>query len=150
MKKITETRIAGMAKSFVDVRKWSDFDRLATFFLYIVHAIQNVFSAPAQEGGADSFNTVVQRYHLTDERIAAKEKAFFRIALSMSFIGCLGVIYVVYMFFYGSWRAVMLSLVVDALAWVLAFRYHFWYFQVKTRKLGVTFKEWYRSGLMGR
>lgn len=150
MKKISETRVAGVVKSFVDVRKWSDIDRLKTFFIYIVQAIQNVFSAPSKTASADSFDTVVQRYHLSEERLLAKQQAFFRIALSMAFIGCLGFLYFVYMLVHGSWRAVMLSLVVDALAWVLAFRYHFWYFQVKTRKLGVTFQEWYSRGLMGR
>lgn len=149
MKKINNTRVAGVVKSFVDLRKWSDYDRIKFFFFSILQAIQNIFSSPKQKG-ADSFDTVVQRYHLSEAQLIAKQKAFYRISVSMCFLGFLGAGYVLYMLVYGSWRAVMLSTVVDLLAWVLAFRYHFWSFQIKKRQLGITFHEWYRSGLMGR
>lgn len=150
MKKINETRVAGMLKSFVDLRQWSDFDRLKFFFIYILQTIGNFFSPSAKPPRQDSFNKVIQQYHLSDAQLTLKRNAFYRIAICMCVLGVLGLSYTVYMLIYGTWRAVMLSTVVDLLAWVLAFRYHFWYFQVKERKLGVTFSEWYKNGLMGR
>ena len=57
---------------------------------------------------------------------------------------CLIFVYAGYQFFYGSIKAFIVSLVVMLIALVLAFRYHFWYFQIKQRKLGCTFNEWYR------
>lgn len=150
MKKINETRVAGVLKSFVDLRQWSDFDRLKFFFIYILQTIGNFFSSSAKPIPQDSFNTVIERYHLSDAQLIIKENAFYRIAICMSVLGFLVFCYTVYMLIFGTWRAVMLSTVVALLAWVLAFRYHFWYYQVKERKLGVTFREWYRNGLMGR
>ena len=49
-----------------------------------------------------------------------------------------------------SGRGLRLLQAIDTLiALVLAFRYHFWYFQMKQHKLGCTFNEWYRQGLLG-
>jgi intracellular multiplication protein IcmV len=36
----------------------------------------------------------------------------------------------------------ILGLLVTALMMLFAYREHFWYFQMKTRKLGNTFKDW--------
>jgi intracellular multiplication protein IcmV len=49
----------------------------------------------------------------------------------------------------GSIKAFIVSLVVTLIALILAYRYHFWYFQMKQRKLGCTFSEWYKQGLFG-
>jgi intracellular multiplication protein IcmV len=53
-----------------------------------------------------------------------------------------------YQLFYGSYQAAIVSFIILWIALVLAFRYHFWYFQIKNRKLGCTVYEWYR-GLLG-
>ena len=153
MKNLGETRTAGVFKSVIKLRQWSDFDRLALFLKYILDAIHGLFSsspAPSKAAAKDSFDSAVQQYHLTEAKLLKKQKNFYRIAVSMCCLGLLGLAYTVHMAMHGTWRAVMLSTVVDLLAWVLAFRYHFWYFQTKEGKLGMTFREWYRVGFMGR
>ena len=58
-------------------------------------------------------------------------------------------LYFLYNLFYGRYAAVLLSSIVMLLALVIAFRYHFWYFQIQQRKLGCTLSDWFWQGLMG-
>ena len=44
-----------------------------------------------------------------------------------------------------NWRLFITSFGFSTVCLVFAFRYHFWLYQLKRRKLGCTFQEWYRD-----
>lgn len=148
MKKQTDSKIVKMISSILNVRSWFDWVRLKSFTLYLANGFKRLF-VPQQAIKAESFKEAANKLDISDENLLAKQKALFR--LSMIMVGAAGLIlvYMGYQLFYGSFKAAMVSLVVTLIALALAFRYHFWYFQIKHRKLGCTFNEWYRQGLLG-
>lgn len=149
MKKQKGSRTVNVLKNIFDVRTWSDYDRLKSFTLYLVNGFKKMFVPQQSEGKSNTFTDAVTRMHLAETDLAIKQKALLRLSLLMCAIGLAIIVYSAYHFIYGSYRAAIVSLVVSMIAWVLAFRYHFWYFQIKERKLGCSFMEWFKQGLLG-
>ncbi|WP_298624139.1 type IVB secretion system protein IcmV [uncultured Legionella sp.] len=151
MKKKSGTRIGRVFKGIFNIRAWSDWDRLKAFTLYLKNGFKRLFVPQkiTDAKSVESFDDVKSRLKLSDAELLIKQNALLRLSIFMLVFAAMVVVYVGYQFVYGSFRAGLLSLVVTLIALVLAFRYHFWYYQIKHRKLGCTIKEWYRHGLLG-
>jgi len=148
MKKKSGSRIARVFSSIINIRSWADWDRVKEFTLYFRNSIKRLF-VPMKTADVESFDAAVQRLNISDAELLVKQKALFRLCVIMLIAASLFFIYAGYHLFYGTLRAAIISYVVMMIALVLAFRYHFWYYQIKARKLGCTFKEWWKNGLMG-
>ncbi|QRN02861.1 type IV secretion protein IcmV [Legionella sp. MW5194] len=149
MKKESPSRIVTVLKNIFNVRKWSDFDRMKSFTLYLGDGFKRLFVPQKTTGSGESFKMAMAKYNLSEKDLVAQQKALFRLSILMFIAAILVFSYAVYHVIYGSISAVIISLVVMLIALTLAFRYHFWYYQIKVRKLGCTFREWFRQGLMG-
>ncbi|HBD9373371.1 TPA: type IVB secretion system protein IcmV [Legionella pneumophila] len=132
----------------INVRKWFDWDRMRSLTLYLVNGIKRLF-IPQEPTHVESFDEAARKLKLSEADLVIKQKALLRLSIIMVIAAFMIFIYTGYQFLYGSWKATIISLVVVMIALVLAFRYHFWYYQIKQRKLGCTVKEWYRQGLLG-
>lgn len=148
MKKEKGSRIGNMFTRIINVRAWFDFDRVRSGTLYILDGMKKLLVPQSAKKG-DSFEAVVARLQLTETDLAIKKQALWRLSLVMVILAGLIFLYACYSFISGHLVAGGLSLVVMMIALVLGFRYHFWYFQIKQRKLGCTFYEWYKYGLRG-
>ncbi len=148
MKKKSDSKILKLISNIFNVRYWFDWERVKSFSLYIYEGIKQLF-VPQQANKAESFDDAVHKLNLNDANLLAKQKALFRLSILMVIIAGLIFSYAGYQLFYGSFKAVIVSLVVSLIALTLAFRYHFWYYQIKNQKLGCTFNEWFRQGLLG-
>ena len=152
MKIQNDSRIAGVFKRIFNVRQWADYDRMKTFTMYLGAGIKKMV-VPQKikvEDSKNSFNETLSTLNLTDQDLIARSKGLYRLSILM-FTVAMGVfVYAIYHLVYGTHRAAIVSFVVAVIGLVLAFRYHFWYFQIKERRLGCTFKEWYRHGLLGK
>lgn len=148
MKKKSESRIVLVFRRIFNVRSWSDWDRLKSFTAYIGSGVKRLF-VPMKETEVDSFDEALQKFHVSEDDLTTKQKALFRLCLIMLGMAFLIFIYAGYHLFYGTYKAAIISYVVMMIALALAFRYHFWYFQMKTRRLGCTFGQWWRQGIMG-
>jgi len=152
MKIQNDSRIVGVLKRVFNVRQWSDYDRLKAFTQYLGTGIKKMF-IPHQETLKDSKNTFTQmslKMNLTEQDLLARSNGLYRLSILMCILalGILG--YGGYQVYQGHYKSFLISMVVSLIGLVLAFRYHFWYFQIKERKLGCTFKEWYKQGLLGK
>lgn len=148
MKNRSYKRITGIIKNVFDLRKWADFDRMKAFTQYLGQGFKKMF-IPQKKTTGESFEQAVTQYQLNEKDLFIQQKALFRLSLLMSLIALFIFFYGVYQLIYGSITGMLLSLIVLMIALVLAFRYHFWHFQIKQRKLGCSFKEWLHQGLMG-
>lgn len=54
----------------------------------------------------------------------------------------LGLLLCIFEIFLGHWTYVITSFLFSVVMLVVAFRYHFWLFQVRQKKLGCTLQEW--------
>ena len=151
MKKRKESRIVKIFKRIFNFRAMADVDRLKLFANFVVNLFKRLF-IPQQNphgGSKQSFDEAVEKLNLTKDQLEDRKKSLWRLSLLMISISVMVLIYSVYHLFWGTWPGFYLSLVVSLLALVLAFRYHFWYFQIKQRKLGCSISEWFRQGILG-
>jgi len=149
MKKQKGSRTLNVLKSVFDVRRWIDYDRLKFFTLYLGKGFKKMFVPQKSEGKSKTFTETVERLSLVDQDLEIKQRALWRLSMLMLVLALAIMVYSAYHFIQGSYRAAIMSLVVSMIGLVLAFRYHFWYFQIKERKLGCSFMEWFRQGLLG-
>lgn len=148
MKKQSQSRMLTVIKSIFNVRRWSDYDRMKSFTVYLGEGFRRMF-VPQTATTGESFQAAISKYNLTEKDLIAKQKSLYFLSMLMCLAAALLFGYAIYQLIYGSVAAVIISLVVCLIALVLAFRYHFWYFQIKVRKLGCTFDEWFRQGFKG-
>lgn len=149
MKIKKSTRLVTIFKRVFNVRAWFDFDRIKAFTSYIVAGFLKMFVPQTQTGNGESFEAAVARMNLSEDDLRAKETALYRLSIIMCIAAACIFVYAMYHLYFGTYRAVLISLVLMLIALVLAFRYHFWFFQIKERKLGCSISEWYRQGLKG-
>jgi len=149
MKSKSSSKTKGFIKAVFNPRAWVDFDRVRAGQRYILSVCTTYF-IPQERAPTESFAEAKKKLHLTDQDLISRKKALFRLSIMMLFISSLLFAYTLYNLFSLEFLAAGLSVVVLSIALVLAFRYHFWYFQIKQEKLGCTFKEWFNQGLMGK
>lgn len=148
MKKKSGSRVVRVFNRIFKIRAWADWDRMKAFTLYLGNGFMRLF-VPVKNVETESFDEAMARLKINNADLLIKQKALFRLSIVMVCAASLIFIYAGYHLFYGTFRATLVSLVLMMIALVLAFRYHFWYFQIKNRKLGCTFNEWYKKGLLG-
>lgn len=130
-------------------RKASDYDRMAQSSEFIKTALKRLF-VPQHAKRKESFTEAMQRLNITETQVQNKQRAFKRLAMIMLSVALLILGYSFFRIIQGHWHAVIFSLVLMMIVLVLAFRYHFWFFQLKQRKLGCTLEEWFRFTILRR
>lgn len=97
---------------------------------------------PQQAKRQETFEEAASRLKLTEVDIQRRMREFLHLAIGFAALALLVLAYTVYLFWCGDIAAGMLGSLVTLITLTQVFRYHFWYFQMKKRKLGCTFKEW--------
>lgn len=154
MKNKVSNRLVNVFSRIFNFRFWSDWERMKVFTSFVGEGYRRLFMLQPKEANqesalTESFEKAQQQFKLTNEQLQKLQKNLYRISLLMTVIAFLILLYSLYLFYQGSIRGGLLSLVVVAVALAIAFRHHFWYFQIKNRKLGCSIYEWYRKGLLG-
>lgn len=152
MKNQKESRTVSLIRKVFNVRAWCDYDRMKIITGYVLNAFKQLFIPDKKnpKNARKNFKNAVSEMRLSKTELNSQQKSLYRLALLMCFLALLLGSYGFYHLFAGAYRAFFVSIVLTALALVLAFRYHYWYFQIKEQKLGCSFKEWYQKGLLGR
>ncbi len=148
MKKKSGSRIGRGLKKIFNLRAWSDFDRLRAGQKYISSTASRFFVLQSETVATESFDEAKVRLKLTDADLLSRQKGLLRLTIVMLIMAIIVFVYSMYHVIKARYPSALLSFAVSLLASALAFRYHFWYFQFKQRKLGCTVKEWFRQGVM--
>ena len=148
MKSKSTSRLGQVLKRIINVRSWIDWDRMKSLTLYLWMGIKKLF-VPQKAKSTESFDSAMKRLKLTEKDILERQAGLLRLTLLMLFCAVLLFIYTLYLLVTGGFKGSIISSIVMAVALVLAFRYHFWYFQIKKRKLGCSIHEWLQQGLKG-
>jgi len=98
---------------------------------------------------SESFAQAAERFGLTEQDILIRQRSFLRLTLTFAGMSLLAFCYALYLFWHGTFWAGMVGFVVGLVGLGYAFRYHFWFFQVKHRKLGCTIREWLQGNAGG-
>tara|TARA_Y100000588_G_scaffold238859_1_gene252595 strand:- start:106 stop:564 length:459 start_codon:yes stop_codon:yes gene_type:complete len=148
MKKKPFNRTATLLGKIFDVKAWFDWGRVKASTVFIKHGFSRLVSNKNQEQQA-SFEAAKKKWGLSEEELESKQKALYRLSLLMGIFSLLLLAYSFYHFFYGQLLAFSLSLIVTGISLVLTFRYHYWQYLIKQRKLKAPFNEWYNKSVKG-
>lgn len=149
MKKPSHSRTFTLISRILNVRRWFDWERIRSFTLYLGNGLKRMMQVKSiQNQGKASFDEAVKKLEISDTALLEKQKSLYRLSLLMTLAAGLIFIYAGYQLIWGSFKAFILSLIVTLIALALAFRYHFWYYQIKEHKLGCTIQEWLQKGLL--
>ncbi len=141
-------------KSFVarnfNFKKWADWDRSQSMTNYFLGVIRFFFIPKAKDKGPiKPFEEVIAEMKMKDDEIQKQGNALRNLARWSLCFAFVLYVYVMYQLVYGGVLAVVLGTILIFVTLAIAFRYHFWYFQIKQRKLGCTIREWFKGTFMG-
>lgn len=130
--------------------RWIGYEQIATN----AKTIKNIASGLAKPNKnayqPTSFEDALQHYGLTEADLKKRMKNSFRLSLVCLGLSVLMIIYMVIMFKRHLPLAGIMCVMLTLLLWAYSFREHFNYFQMKQRRLGCTFKEWFSAIVKGK
>ncbi|HLB43613.1 MAG TPA: type IVB secretion system protein IcmV [Gammaproteobacteria bacterium] len=132
-------------KTFFNPRAWFGYDVLKENSKTIVDLMIDLFTLPTVVR-EETFEEAVQRLQLSEADLKLTARNYYLYALFFVVLGTIVLFYSFYLVVsHRLFLAWLLGFSIAALFYANAFRYHFWFFQIKHCKLGCTFAEW-RSG----
>lgn len=135
-------------KRVFNFRAWLDAVRVQGWAIYFTQGAKRMFIPRAPESG-ESFAVAIKRMQLTDEDLLAREKSLLRLCYFMLLVALMIGAYAVYHLLSLQLMPFLVSFAIMLIPIVLAFRYHFWAFQIRQRKLGCSVDEWYQATFRG-
>lgn len=139
-------RIRGFLGSLYDVKAWLGYKHVATGASIINTTAQTVINTKnSTKLPPEEFQEAVERLELSEAELQAMQTGYLRNFIIFFIIGLLFAGYSLYRFNNAQWLAGVISLFLTALTFIFSMSAHFWYFQVKNRKLGCSLKEWYHN-----
>lgn len=125
------------------VGKWIDYDQLKNSTSRIVNISKAVFS-PEQAERTETFEQAMERLNLTEAELKQRLVEFTRLFIIYLIVSVL-------IFSYSVWIVIanknimgfFMGFCITIFALTHAFKYHFWMFQIKHRKLGCTLRDWF-------
>lgn len=141
--------IKKILKPAVDVPRWIGYQQLTQISRSLL-TLGKSFFIPAQAQRQESFSEAMSRLQLTESDLVQQHKTFTRLLIVWLFVFIFGFIYAAYTVLQQAWLGAIPTLALSAAALAQAFRYHFWLFQLKQRKLGCSVNEWFTSSFKRR
>ncbi len=125
------------------VTKWMALDQVKGSYTQLAKITRSIFN-PEQAERTETFEQALQRLQLTQAEIDQRQIEFTRLMIIYILVAA-GIfaysVWIAYAFknIYGFFMG--FSITIYGLS--LAFKYHFWVYQIKHRKLGCTLREWF-------
>lgn len=138
-------------KRSVNIPAWIGYKQLAATTKEFAGVIKNTFTAaePLIESQKESFEEAMARLQLTEQGLKQRIKflTFFSVFWLVLSLGVLA--YGIYLAEVGTWYSFVACVAITLVCLAQAFRYNFWLFQMKQRRLGCTFQDWLNGTFTG-
>lgn len=136
------TTVKFVFKPAVDVKSWLGYESLKNNTKILYYWCRSLLIPKKTKPRKETFEQAVTRLRLTEEDLTKKSRNFiFQVYLFLS-VAFFCFIYAFYLFFQVKILAGGLVVILAAYLVVKAYLAHFWFFEIKHRKLGCSFKEW--------
>lgn len=137
-------KTAGVIFNF-DIWSWINLDYLKEVLLIITNTIKSLF-IPAKAEIEEDFEQAVERLQISEQDLKAREKEFTKLMLIHMLFSIALFGYCMYLAITtGDWKGTLITFALTILSLIHAFKYHFWIYQIKNRKLGSSVKDWLNS-----
>lgn len=131
-------------RSFFDIPRWMGVNYLKHTAVSMRDLARTMFTIRKPEH-EESFEQACKRLGLSEADVSERCQTFLRKA-QVYLICCLLVLcYFIYLMLHGHYQASFLTASLTLMLFAFFFREHFWYTQIKHRRLGFTFAEWVKS-----
>lgn len=138
-------RIASnLGKRLLNIPKWSSYAQ----FRFMSRGMLNYgrsFFVPKQPMLHETFDEAIRRLSLTEQDLQRRFKELIRLTLLWLVLFIFDIGYALYLAWHGAWLGFFPSIAMALILLSQAFRYQFWAFQIKQRKLGCNLREWLNS-----
>lgn len=132
-------------KTFVDPAGWLNYSVLKNQHKTLWDILKGLVKPPTPQR-KETFLQAMVRLKLTETDVSAMQSRYRWYSFFFLALGLLVFIHAFYLLFtHGTLTGWLLGMATCALFLSQAYRYHFWSFQMKSRKLGATFAEWKRN-----
>lgn len=132
-------------KTFLNPTGWLDYGTLVERNKTIWSSLKGLFIIP-ESTRKETFEEAMVRLNLTEEDVKSTEANYRVFALIFFILGLLVFFYSFYLVFaHGTLTGFLLGVSASGVFFSQAFKYDFWSFQMRRRKLGATFEEWKNS-----
>ena len=138
-----------LMKTVFNPRVWMDFEQLKKSTTYLTSGFSKLFKLEDKSNNTDDFNEAMVRLGLSEEKLTQQKKSLFRLSIIMVVLAFFVFVYAMYHIYFGHFHAAGATGVIFMVILTLAFRYHFWYYQLATRRLGCGVREWFTYGFLG-
>jgi intracellular multiplication protein IcmV len=126
------------------VDRWVDLDYLKKSSSYYAQETKRLFTLKKADH-TEEFEEAAGRLSLSTEDLSQQAKRYAYMAVLFLAIGLLFFLYAIFLAVGKNWMSAIISCSLMIYALALAFRSHFWHFQISQKKLGCTASEWFRS-----
>lgn len=141
-------RLASFGKRFVNL-DWANKDFIEKILQDIIDVIYSIFSVK-KSSRHETFLEAKQRLQLTDADIQKKYKTCLFLAYFFYVSSVLVLCYTIVCILNGNiLQGIGMTGVFMALLG-FTFKYHFWYFQLKTKRLGLSLGEWWQYAILDK
>lgn len=127
-------------------KKWIGFNQLKSDSTTLGRIFRGVFNRSKSEAEKkETFEEAVKRLNLTEKEIQKRMKSAKELVIIFIGFGGLLFLYTIYQWTGGRVISGFICLTLSLLTFAYAFREHFNLFQMRNRRLGCTYKEWFNS-----
>lgn len=140
--------IKNTVKANTNVKGWSGWDTVKKNAT-VVKTFVDDLKVPETDASSVqlTFEAAMKKYGMTEADVAKGMKARLQSAWICLAFSIAALVWMVYLFYIGMFLSGLVSLSLSALMAAYGFREHFYYFQMKRRKLNCTINEWASSFL---
>lgn len=138
-----------ITKSFFNVPKWIGYRQLVETTRWVYDLTKKNF-IPEEKTTEESFTNALLRLKLTEADLLQRLAEFKRLMWVWVTLFVLCFAYCIHLLSEGSLRGFFPCLGLLLVILTQVFRYHFWIFQIKNRRLGCTFRDWFSAYFFNR
>lgn len=138
--------VKSTVKDNTNVKSWSAWDAVRDNAKTVYGFVKDL--KPADQSVAPikiTFEEAVRQYGLSEDDIRSRTKTHFVVAVFCLLLGFVAMGWMVFLLTKFMFLSAIVAFSLGALMFAYAFREHFFYFQMKQRRLNCTVKEWFSS-----
>jgi len=125
------------------VTRWLGLDSLKDNTKGVANTAKAVFT-PEEAEQSESFEEALKRLNITEQELESRRQEFTKLLIIYVILGIVIFGYSLYIAIsFGNLLGFFMGLALTVFALSYAFRYHFWIYQIKHKKLGSTFRDWF-------
>lgn len=125
------------------VTSWMGLDHVKSMTKGIFGMSKEIFT-PDQANVVETFDEAMARLHITQEQLEQRKREFVTLLIIFLLISAGVFSYGLFiMLVYKNILGFIMCIAITLFALSHAFKYHFWIYQIKHKKLGCTLREWF-------